>query len=118
MVLATDLPEDWGELPCFGHTLQLAVNAGLEINSISRLSDACKKIVAHFKHAVIATTALHERQVTIPQHSLLQEVSTRWNSMYLIYEQLAEQRWAIYAVIHDEQVIPSDKCYLDLTANQ
>ena len=74
MVLASDLLEGWGDLPCFGHTLQLAVNAGLEINSISRLSGACKKIVAHFKHSVVATTALHERQVTmkIPQHSLLQ----------------------------------------------
>ena len=120
MVLASDLLEGWGDLPCFGHTLQLAVNAGLEINSISRLSGACKKIVAHFKHSVVATTALHERQVTmkIPQHSLLQEVSTRWNSTYLMYERLAEQRWAIYAVIHDEQVTPSDKRYLDLTADQ
>ena len=34
MVLASDLLEDWGDLPCFAHTLQLAVNAGLEINTI------------------------------------------------------------------------------------
>lgn len=120
MVLASDLLEEWGDLPCFGHTLQLAVNTGLEISCIRRLSGACKKTVAHFKHSVVATTALHERQMTmnIPQHSLLQEVSTRWNSMYLMYERLAEQRWAIYAVIHDEQVTPSDKRYLDLTADQ
>ena len=87
MVLASDLLEDWGDLPCFGHTLQLAVNGGLEVNSISRLSGACKKIVAHFKHSIVPTTALHEQQVTmkIPQHSLLQEVSTRWNSTYLMY---------------------------------
>ena len=51
MVLASDLLEDWGDLPCFGHILQLAVNAGLAaINSIGRLFVACKKIVAHFKH--------------------------------------------------------------------
>ena len=78
MVLASDLLEDWGDLPCFTHTLQLAVNAGLEINTISRLSGPCKKIVTHFKHSVVATTALHERQITrnLPQHSLLQEVAT------------------------------------------
>ena len=35
MVLASDLLEDWGDLPCFTHTIQLAVNVGLEINAIS-----------------------------------------------------------------------------------
>ena len=76
MVLASDLLEDWGGLPCFGHTLQLAVNAGLEIHTISRLTGVCKKIVSHFKHSVVAMTALHERQaaLNLPQHSLLQEV--------------------------------------------
>ena len=120
MVLTSDLLEDWGDLPCFGHTLQLAVNAGLEIHTISRLTGVCKKIVSHFKHSVVAMTALHERQaaLNLPQHSLLQEVSTRWNSTYFMYERLAEQRLAVYAVIHDEKVTPVDKRYLDLNADQ
>ena len=41
MVLASDLLEDWSDLPCLGHTLQLAVNAGLEIHTISRLTGVC-----------------------------------------------------------------------------
>ena len=46
MALASDLLEDWGDIPTmFGHTLQLAANTELEINSIGRLSGACKKIV-------------------------------------------------------------------------
>ena len=86
--MVLDLVEDWGSLPCFGHTLQLAVNAGLEIHSISRLTGVCKKNVAHFKHSVVAMTVLHEQQgaLNLPQHSFLQEVST-----YFMYEQLAEQ---------------------------
>ena len=56
--------------------------------------------------------------MNISQHSLLQEASTRWNSTYLMYEQLAEQWWAIYAVIHNIRVTPSDKRYLYLTADQ
>ena len=120
MVLACDLLEGWGDLCCFGHTLQLAVSAGLDIHSISRLTGVCKKIVTHFKHSVVATTALHERQAALklPKHSLLQEVSTRWNSTYFMYERLAEQRWAVYAVIHDDKVTPPDKRYLDLTSDQ
>jgi len=35
MVLACDLLEDWGDLPCFGHTIQLVVCAGLNIHIIS-----------------------------------------------------------------------------------
>lgn len=120
MVLASELLEDWGDLACFGHTLQLAVNAGLDLSLISRLTAMCRKIVGHFKHSVVAMGALRERQrgMNIPQHSLLQDVATRWNSTYFMYERLAEQRWAIYAVIHDEQVTPSGQRHLDLTPDQ
>ena len=73
------------------------------------------------KHSVVAMGALHERQrgMNIPQHSLLQDVATRWNSTYFMNEQLAEQRCAIYAVIHDEQVSPTDKRrHFDLRLDQ
>ena len=42
MVLASDLLKDC-DLPCFGHMLYLAVSAGLDIHSISRLTGVCKK---------------------------------------------------------------------------
>jgi len=44
MVLASQLLENWGDLPCFGHTLQLAVKAGLDLPLISRLTAVCCKI--------------------------------------------------------------------------
>ena len=120
MVLASWLLEDWGDLPCFGHALQLAVKAGLDLPLISRLTAVCRKIVGHFKHSVKAMGALREkhRGLNIPQHTLLQDVSTRWNSTYFMYERMAEQRWAIYAVIHDEQVTPSEQRHLDLKPEQ
>ena len=62
MVLASQLLEDWGDLPCFGHTLQLAVKAGLDLPLISRLTAVCRKIVDHFKHSVVAMGALREKQ--------------------------------------------------------
>ena len=120
MVLALELLEDWSDLPCFGYTLQLAVNAGLDLSVISRLTATCRKIVGHFKHSIVAMGALCERQkgTNIPQHSLLQDVATRWNSTYFMYERLAEQRWAVCTVVHDEQVTPSSQRHLDLTPDQ
>ena len=98
MVLASHLLENWVDLLCFDHTLQLAVKTGLDLPLISRLTATCCKIVVHFKHSVVATSALREKQqsLNIPQHQLIQDVSTRWNSTYFMYERIAEQRWAIY----------------------
>ena len=120
MVLAMELLEDWSDQSCFGHTLQLAVNAGLDLSIINRLTAVCRKIVGHFRHSVVAMGALRTRQtnMSIPQHNLLQDVSTRWNSTYFMYDRLAEQRWAIYAVIHDELVTPSSHRHLDLAPDQ
>ena len=108
MVLAGELLERWGDLSCFGHTLQLAVNAGLALNAIARLRAAFRKIVGHFKHSTVAMGALTERQklLKLPEHSLVKDVATRWNSTYFMYERLAEQRVAIYTVIHDDKVTP------------
>ena len=48
MVLASQFLEDWGDLPCFGHTLQLAVKAGLDLPLISRLTAVCHTLSMHF----------------------------------------------------------------------
>ena len=65
-----------------------------------------RKIVGHFKHSVVAMSGLREKQVQleVPQHHLIQDVSTRWNSTYFMLDRLAEQRVAIYATIHDPTI--------------
>ena len=57
MVLASQFLEDWGDLPCFDHTLQLADKAWLDLPLISCLTAVCRKIVGHFKHSVVAMDA-------------------------------------------------------------
>jgi len=72
---------DWPHFGCVAHTLQLCVNSGLDLPAIDRLTAASRKLVGHFKHSVVAMTALREKQsqLGIPSHSLIQSVTTRWN---------------------------------------
>ena len=78
----------WPDIPCFGHTLQLCVGAGLSLSDISRLTACSRKLVGHFKHCSLATSALKDKQKTLncPNHILIQDVSTRWNSTYFMLE--------------------------------
>lgn len=53
----------------------------------SRLTAVCQSTVGHFKHSVVAVGALREwqRYQNIPQHRLLQDVSTRWSEFDIPY---------------------------------
>ena len=95
----------WNHLSCFAHTLQLAVNKGLDNTTISRVSAVARKLVGHFKHSAAAMTELKQKQqqLSVPQHHFLQDVSTRWNSTLFMFQRLVEQRWAIFAVLANEQ---------------
>ena len=94
-----------GHLPCFAHTLQLAVNKGLDANSLNQSSSLARKLVEHFKHSALATAGLRQKQeqMNVPKHHLIQDVVTHWNSTFLVFQRLLEQRWVVYAVLHDER---------------
>ena len=61
MLAAVNILE-WNHLPCFVHTLQLAVNKGMDANSLIQLSSLGRKLVSHFRHSALATTALSHKQ--------------------------------------------------------
>ena len=121
MLLGVSLPR-WPDIPCFGHTLQLCVGAGLNTIAVSKLIATARKLIGHFKHSSLAMSALMEKQkaLNIPEHRLVHRlvVINRWNSSYSMLERLAEQRWAIYGVLHDETVSKPDHRKLDLKEEQ
>ena len=68
----------WTSCPCFGHTLQIAVRAGLQLPHISGLSAHCRKLlVGHFRHSYNEQNALERKQeqLQLKKHKIIQEVS-------------------------------------------
>lgn len=110
----------WPHFGCVAHTLQLCVNSGLDTPAITQMTATARKIVGHFKHSVVAMSGLREKQLQleVPQHHLIQDVSTRWNSTYFMLDRLAEQRVAIYATIHDPTITKQQHRHLDLKESQ
>lgn len=79
---------------------------------------AARHLVGHFKKGHKAKTGLKQKQEqqNVPQHDLIQDVSTRWNSTFSMLERLLEQRWPITAVLSDPNFTKkSDSSTLDLT---
>jgi hypothetical protein len=81
---------DWEDLNCFGHTIQLCIKPALEIPSISKLISRARKLVGHFNHSTTVTAKMRKRQnlFELPQHDLIQDVVTRWNSTQFKLERL------------------------------
>ena len=83
---------------CFAHTMQLCVHDGLlSQRGVSDIISIGKKLVGHFKHSSSASGRFKELQAELglPDHQLLQDVSTRWNSTFYMLRRLCEQRRAL-----------------------
>ena len=64
-------------IPCAGHTLNLSVSAGLQVNAISKLIARSKKVVTHFNHSRIDREQLAQKQelLGIQKHTLTQVIN-------------------------------------------
>ena len=88
-------------LPCFSHTLQLAVEQALKLPEISKITGRCKRLVAHFNRSPKSYYLLHQKQAALgyKQHSLINDVVTRWNSSYYMIQRVLEQQQPLCATI-------------------
>ena len=88
----------WSHLPCFAHTINLIVtNAISEVPELEELIKSCKDIVSYFHKSSKATDKLQSIQtrMNIPNHKLIQQVDTRWNSVFYMIELMVEQDEAV-----------------------
>ena len=85
---------------CFAHTLQLIVHDGvLSQRAVIETLAICRKIAGHFKHSPLACSRLQDIQksLSLPQHRLKQDVSTRWNSTLYMLQSIQEQKISLGA---------------------
>ncbi|XP_016129599.1 zinc finger BED domain-containing protein 1-like [Sinocyclocheilus grahami] len=94
------------KIGCFAHTLNLAAQKIYKIASIDKWAARIRAMVVWFKRSSMSKTVLMEKQqlLGIPQHSLILDVKTRWNSLYLMIERFMEQYPAIQAAALDPQL--------------
>ena len=92
---------------CFGHTLQLAINAALNHPEIQACITACRNVVTHFNLSTKSTEELRKQAVGKPI-ALQQDVPTRWNSTYYMMKLLLPNRGGIYSVLHNKDFTKPD----------
>ena len=89
------------ELPAIGcaiHTLQLVVKNSIMIQrTVIDMLARCRKIVGHFKHSSLAYQHLRniQSQLSLPEHKLIQDEPTCWDSTYYMLSCIIQQRRAI-----------------------
>lgn len=122
VVAAVKLLEDRHEISsvrCAGHTLQLVVNHALKNPQISKAVSAARCLVEHFKSELSCNKLkTKQKQMGTPQHKLIPDASTRWNSTYYMTSRLLEQRWPVTATLSDSELTTQGKKYLDLESEQ
>lgn len=105
---------------CAGHTLQLVVYHALKNPQITKATGAARCLVEHFKKSELASSKLKakQKQMGIPEHKLIQDVSVRGNSTYHMISRLLEQRWSVTPTLSDPEVTQRAKHFLDLKPEQ
>ncbi|CAG9571748.1 unnamed protein product [Danaus chrysippus] len=84
---------------CFAHTLNLIVDDALELQQ--GLIDNIKKIVAHFKRSTVSSERLAKYQIqqNLQPKRLIQQVETRWNSVFYMIERIVELQDAVRSTL-------------------
>ena len=87
-------------IPCAGHTFNLSVEEAFKERSLVTAIAHCRKVVTHFHQSRLDRKALTAKQklLELPEHYLIQDVSTRWNSVQYMIKRACEQQPAIAAV--------------------
>lgn len=97
--------EDYTWIPCFGHNLHLAVNKALDINRVSAVLSRLRKTISAFTRSPKLSRQLTKKQkdLSSPDHKLIHDEPTRWNSSYDMVERFLEQQQVVCTVLAEDR---------------
>lgn len=107
-------------ISCYIHTLQLVIHDAVFLQrNIADVIVKSRRIVTHFSHSSHACSKLKaiQNQLNIPNHKLIQDVTTRWNSTYYMLSRLYEQRQAISTYAVDNEISTLTSFHWSLIGN-
>lgn len=89
--------DNWQRISCFAHTLQLCIgDAKKSCKNFKILVKKCRSIVGYFARYSVARAKLKRIQKLLNPNSrpllLIQDVDTRWNSEFAMFERLLKLR--------------------------
>ena len=86
-----------------GQNLNLAVKKVLSVDAVSGLVASVRRVVSHFHFSNVSAAKLKEKQkqLCLPEHKVIQDVDTRWNSTFDMLERMLEQQVAVAAVLFE-----------------
>ncbi|XP_038137844.1 E3 SUMO-protein ligase ZBED1-like [Cyprinodon tularosa] len=94
------------KLGCFAHTLNLAAQKVYSIAAMTRWAAKLRAVIVWMKRSSMAKVVLKEKQLLLklPQHTMILDVKTRWNSLFLMVERFLEQYPALQAAVLDPRI--------------
>ncbi|XP_065127446.1 E3 SUMO-protein ligase ZBED1-like [Paramisgurnus dabryanus] len=97
--------DDYTWIPCFGHNLHLAVNKAVNIDRVSSALSRLRKTVAAFTRSPKLSRQLAKKQtdLSLPDHKLIHDETTRWNSSYDMVERFLEQQQSVCASLAEDR---------------
>ncbi|XP_050957167.1 E3 SUMO-protein ligase ZBED1-like [Labeo rohita] len=96
---------------CFAHTLNLASQRALKLPAVARLLGRVRRISTFFKRSITASHVLRQKQklLELPEHKLITDVVTRWNSAHDMLERFLEQQPAVSAALLSNELRKTEK---------
>lgn len=108
---------------CFAHTLNLASQRALKLPAVARLLGHVRRISTFFKRSTTASHLLQQKQklLELPEHKLITDVVTRWNSVHDMLEHFLEQQPTVSAALLSNKLRKTEKevctlCESDITS--
>lgn len=96
---AIGMNQNWRHIPCLAHTLNLIAQSGL--GEIKNVHKKVKTIVEYFKRSTKANLKLKnaQKQMGYPELKLIQDVCTRWNSTYDMFQRCIDNKEPLMSTI-------------------